>query len=175
MARFTHKRLSWVKRLRRVAGHRFEEARFLLDKGNYTTGAAYLGGYAVECALKALILSNDPPSTDPEETIAEFVAVGGKGHNFDFLIGQLRTRGVVVPSTVLTYLAQLAGSTMRFPEEYDRSTPKVFTTKCGRGSRGREGRSPGRAGCVSARRWGGRRVGRSVAGRRWSPVRCRRS
>ena len=75
----------------------------------------------------------------------------------------------------LTSVAQLAGSTMRFLEEYDRSTPKVFTTKCGRDSSDLAGRCPRRRGCVSARRLGGRPGGRSVAGRRSLLARCRRS
>ena len=45
-----------VRRFHRAAARRFEEAQFLLTRGNYTTAAVYLAGYAVECMLKALIL-----------------------------------------------------------------------------------------------------------------------
>ena len=40
--------------LRRLSDLRAEEARLLLDNGYYS-GAYYLAGYAVECALKACI------------------------------------------------------------------------------------------------------------------------
>jgi HEPN domain-containing protein len=40
-----------------AAGHRLDEAEFLRTKGERTLGAIYLAGYAVECVLKALILS----------------------------------------------------------------------------------------------------------------------
>jgi HEPN domain-containing protein len=50
-----------VRRFLRVALQRLDEANFLFAHG-YNTAAVYLAGYAVECALKALLLSVTPPS-----------------------------------------------------------------------------------------------------------------
>jgi HEPN domain-containing protein len=52
----------------RLAGLRVEEAKILLDQGYYS-GAYYLAGYAVECALKACIARQTkrhdfPPAPD---------------------------------------------------------------------------------------------------------------
>ena len=44
---------------RRAAAARREEAGVLLDAG-YGSGAVYLGGYGVECVLKALLISATP-------------------------------------------------------------------------------------------------------------------
>jgi HEPN domain-containing protein len=88
------KRLQAVRRFRLAAGQRLEEARFLLTQGRFTTASIYLAGYSVECALKALILHNDPPATDPDDTERQFVEEGAKSHNFDWLKQQLYDRGV---------------------------------------------------------------------------------
>jgi hypothetical protein len=48
-----------------LADARIDEARVLLQGGRYD-GAVYLGGYAVECALKAVITKGIPAQTFPE-------------------------------------------------------------------------------------------------------------
>ena len=66
----------------RAGKQRFEDARFLLDKADRTTGAIYLAGYGVECLLKALVLSV-VPTASRREMVANFR--GARAHNFDWL------------------------------------------------------------------------------------------
>jgi len=73
----------------RCALQRFEEAQ-ILRKSEKTTGAMYLAGYAVECMLKALLLSATPESRT-SETIKSFR--GGHGHSFDWLRDQYLGKG----------------------------------------------------------------------------------
>jgi hypothetical protein len=49
-----------ARRFFRAAGARYSEAFFLLENSGFTTAAVYLAGYAVECMLKALVLSHEP-------------------------------------------------------------------------------------------------------------------
>lgn len=65
----------------RCALQRYDEARFLLD-ADYSNAAVYLGGYSVECALKALIL-DAVPSSRAETIRTSFV--GRLGHDYDWL------------------------------------------------------------------------------------------
>jgi HEPN domain-containing protein len=65
----------------RCALMRFEEAMVLFDAG-FTTGAVYLAGYAVECVLKALLLSTVPASQRPS-VLASFR--GNLGHDLVWL------------------------------------------------------------------------------------------
>ena len=44
-----------VRRFLRVSEQRWQTAHWLLTKSEFYLDAVYLGGYAVECALKALI------------------------------------------------------------------------------------------------------------------------
>lgn len=73
-----------VRRFVRVAKLRFEDARLLFDNERYN-GAIYLGGYCVECMLKAIILSVTLEG-NLEETIAWFR--GSKAHEY----GRLKNR-----------------------------------------------------------------------------------
>lgn len=74
-----------VSRFIRAADQRLGDASFLLASGQSarTTGAVYLAGYAVECALKALILSAVP--TKAESQVLEGFR-GGRAHDFDHLV-----------------------------------------------------------------------------------------
>ena len=65
----------------RCAFQRFEEARVLSEAG-FTTGAVYLAGYAVECMLKASILSIVSHRKRPA-TLGSFR--GSKAHEFGWL------------------------------------------------------------------------------------------
>lgn len=73
----------------RAADQRFEDAEFLL-KAKRTTAAVYLAGYAVECILKALILSNAPKSRQ-DEVLNQFR--GARAHDYDWLLNLYRERG----------------------------------------------------------------------------------
>jgi hypothetical protein len=73
----------------RVAQQRLEDAQVLLG-GERTTGAVYLAGYAVECALKALLLSSLAPGAR-QTMVASFR--GAKAHDFEWLSGEYRKSG----------------------------------------------------------------------------------
>jgi HEPN domain-containing protein len=94
-----------VHRFQHAAAHRFEEAQFLLERGGYTTAAVYLAGYAVECSLKALLLST-MPLRKQREALGSFR--GAKAHDFGWLKHLLGQQGVVLPRTIATQLATLA-------------------------------------------------------------------
>lgn len=51
--------LSQPRAFYKIAAQRWADANFLLSAGR-TTAAVYLAGYAIECALKALILNASP-------------------------------------------------------------------------------------------------------------------
>jgi HEPN domain-containing protein len=85
----------------RAAIQRFDEARFLVGN-SYTKAAVYLGGYAVECALKALLLAHTPRKRH-RETKATFR--GNRAHNYEWLKDRLKKAGASVPSVVVQQLA----------------------------------------------------------------------
>ena len=89
-----------VRRFRRAAEERYKEARFLLSH-EFTTAAVYLAGYAVECALRALLLWNKPVSRHLA-TLAGFR--GAKAHDFEWLRMQLDQRRVHLPRQMLVHL-----------------------------------------------------------------------
>jgi hypothetical protein len=92
-----------ARRFLRAALKRHEEAGFLLEAG-FTTASVYLGGYAVECALKALILSNEPVQRNAA-TLSSFR--GAVAHDFYWLRRCLGQRKVIVPDAVAPPLARL--------------------------------------------------------------------
>ena len=108
------------RRFFRAASCRFEEAQFLIDKGHFTTGAVYLAGYAVECMLKALILSNEVPEQN-KTTLATFK--GQSGHSFEGLKEQLSRRKVFLPPEVSVELMELNWWTTSL--RYDPSTIRL--------------------------------------------------
>jgi HEPN domain-containing protein len=67
-------------RFSRVATQRYDDARFLL--GHRNQAAIYLAGYAVECILKALLLSRIP-ARKTASTLRTFR--GEKGHDLEWL------------------------------------------------------------------------------------------
>jgi HEPN domain-containing protein len=96
-----------VRRFHRVAVQRFEEASFLLENG-FTTAAVYLGGYAVECILKCLLLARTPPGRHGD-AIASFT--GRAAHSFSWLRRQLGQRGVNFPPEVVRQLTDVGSWT----------------------------------------------------------------
>lgn len=77
-----------VRRFSDVAKQRYDDAQFLL--GHRNTAAIYLGGYAVECILKALWLSRVPPR-QRAKVIESFR--GERGHDLEWLKVQYKKRG----------------------------------------------------------------------------------
>jgi HEPN domain-containing protein len=78
----------------RAAAQRLTTAETLLRE-KLTLDAQYLGGYTVECSLKALILELTP-DTDKADKLKEITA-GAKMHRPDILLGELRNLGVALP------------------------------------------------------------------------------
>jgi hypothetical protein len=78
----------------KVAGQRLTTAETLLRQ-RLTLDAQYIGGYAIECSLKALIL-HSTPNADKPETL-KLISSGSKMHRPDVLLGELRKLGVLLP------------------------------------------------------------------------------
>jgi HEPN domain-containing protein len=76
----------------RAGKERYEDAQILLEKDRFT-GAIYLGGYALECMLKALIINRSPRSK--QEHIA--LKIKEYGHNLDQLRAALKKRQLRLP------------------------------------------------------------------------------
>lgn len=88
----------------RAASQRFQTANLLLTSG-VSLDAVYLGGYVVECSLKALILDRTP-SARRYETCRQLTS-GARSHNFDVLSEILRARGIPPPSDIRVALDSL--------------------------------------------------------------------
>jgi hypothetical protein len=85
----------------RVATQRYEEAQFLFEGERYLA-AIYIGGYAIECGLKALILE-----TEPRNGRAELAASfrGSEWHNLNWLVeGYIKRGGSRLPREIRTDL-----------------------------------------------------------------------
>jgi HEPN domain-containing protein len=78
----------------RAALQRLDTAEFLFRSG-YTLDAQYLGGYAVECSLKALILHLCPPQD--RETMLQDISSGARMHRPEVLLGLVRALDVELP------------------------------------------------------------------------------
>ena len=72
-----------IRRFQRAAVQRLTAAEFLLKHG-FMLDAVYLGGYAVECSLKAMILRRTPRG-EFEVMNERLTAAGAKGHDFEYL------------------------------------------------------------------------------------------
>jgi len=92
-----------VFQFQRAALQRFEDAETLLEQQR-KTGAMYLAGYAVECMLKALLLSQTP-LTRLIDLVKPFH--GRLAYNFDWLKLGLRRSGVNIPSEALRQLVTI--------------------------------------------------------------------
>ena len=78
----------------KAAGQRLTTAEVLL-RARITLDAQYLGGYTVECSLKALILHLTPDAE--KEVVLQMLRSGAKMHRPDVLLGRLRDLGVALP------------------------------------------------------------------------------
>ncbi len=78
----------------RVAAQRLTTAEALLLK-KLTVDAQYIGGYTVECSLKALILHHAPE--DRKSDKLKQLTSGAKMHRPDVLLGELRDLGIALP------------------------------------------------------------------------------
>jgi hypothetical protein len=93
-----------VRKFRLAAGQRLEAAVFLLQNSTHFRDAIYLAGYAVECSLKALILSRT--ARKGFEDMYERLTQGKKAHDFEFLKGVLRRPPIngIIPVNVTEQL-----------------------------------------------------------------------
>ena len=91
----------------RVAEVRLADARFLLRAGPPRASAAtYLAGYAVECALKVMVLDATPIGRRPE-VMSSFR--GRSGHDLAALRYRLVQSGVRLPPQADRHLTYLRG------------------------------------------------------------------
>ena len=90
----------------RLAAQRVSEARLVFDKTDrtLTTITVYIAGYAVECALKAVLLARTP-AAQHARVKASFR--GRSAHDFNELRKLLRGRGVVLPVEVARDLGKM--------------------------------------------------------------------
>ncbi len=75
----------------KVAEQRLNAAETLFA-ADLTLDAQYVGGYAVECALKALILEKTDPANRPNQLLR--ISSGTTMHRPEMLLEELRTLGV---------------------------------------------------------------------------------
>ena len=92
----------------RAAAQRLTTAEVLL-RAKHTLDAQYLGGYAVECSLKALILELTPEAEKAEKL--KKISAGAKMHRPDVLLGELRDLGVALPLALAKRLRRFEWTT----------------------------------------------------------------
>jgi HEPN domain-containing protein len=83
-----------VRRFLRAARQRLTSASILFEHDMFLD-CMYLAGYAVECALKSMILANVPLRSRRRYEATYFR--GAVAHDFEYLNALLRKRRVVVP------------------------------------------------------------------------------
>lgn len=76
----------------KVALQRRDAAEKIMDTLRLTLEAQYIGGYSVECSLKALILERTPDLERP--SMLDRLTRGAANHRVEFLLDRLRERGV---------------------------------------------------------------------------------
>lgn len=86
-----------VLQFHRAAGQRISAAR-VLSAAAETLDATYLGGYGLECSLKALILAATP--TPQRQEVIEETFRGQLAHNLDHLMYEVIRRGVSLPKKI---------------------------------------------------------------------------
>lgn len=96
-----------ARKFARAADQRLTAAACLVEHG-FRLEAIYIAGYAVECALKALILRRTPPAKYTE-TMQQLTGVGAKGHEFEYLKYLLKTRKCSMDASIAESLRRVAG------------------------------------------------------------------
>lgn len=76
----------------KVALQRLTAAEEIMETLRLTLEAQYIGGYSVECSLKALILEK---THDPDRPVVlDQLTKGAKSHRAEVLLDRLRERGI---------------------------------------------------------------------------------
>lgn len=83
---------------RRAAHQHLEAGRVLLESGGFRLQAMYLAGYAVECALKAMLVSRTPLKRQPQ-LIDSFR--GAVSHDYEHLKARLAKLKCNLPKEVV--------------------------------------------------------------------------
>ncbi len=91
----------------KVAGQRLTTAE-ALRRAKLNLDAQYLGGYTVECSLKALILELTPDANRAE--VLAKITTGAKMHRSEVLLGELRDLGVALPIDLARRIRRFAKS-----------------------------------------------------------------
>jgi hypothetical protein len=92
----------------KAAAQRLTSAQTLLRE-KLTLDAQYLGGYTVECSLKALILHLTPEAD--KRAILIKVSSGEPMHRPEFLLGKLRDLGVAAPLEITKRIRRFGWTT----------------------------------------------------------------
>ena len=92
----------------KAAGQRLTTAEVLLRE-KLTLDAQYIGGYTVECSLKALILFWTPDADKPA-TLGRITS-GSTMHRPDVLLGKLRDLGLALPLDIAKRLRRFDWTT----------------------------------------------------------------
>lgn len=92
----------------RAAAQRLTTAETLLRE-KHTLDAQYIGGYVVECSLKALIL-HQTPDPDKPDTLRH-ISSGARMHRPEVLLGELRDLGVSLPLGIAKRMRRFYWST----------------------------------------------------------------
>lgn len=108
----------------RAASQRLESATALVEwsksSGAYRLDAVYLGGYCVECALKALILDRTPEPKRQAEL--ERIGRGSQGHDLEILAKNLKlSKKVAIPGdtrVAVDFVARRWGTELRYRGEH---------------------------------------------------------
>ena len=115
-----------ARRYYRVAYQRLEDGRLLFERLARSNAAIYLSGYAVECILKALLLTSTPAG-HRAALLASFH--GAIAHNIDWLREQLVGRGVRAPAAEarhLTYVSSWSTDLRYEPGPGDPADARAF-------------------------------------------------
>jgi len=101
MPRKTSKLAECTRFFLSAANHRLNEASWIIENSSFTTAGVYLAGYAVECSLKAVLLSCTPKRqhADVKRSFRTKTA-----HDYDWLRRQLLRKSVVIPKLVIRNL-----------------------------------------------------------------------
>lgn len=108
----------------RAAGLRLDSAE-LLRKNGMNADSIYLAGYAVECALKALLLSTYP---FPKRRGVTFQGAGW--HNYARLREELHRRRIDLPSNIMREFRRVHTWSNELRYETSRRTAEEAETFC---------------------------------------------
>jgi hypothetical protein len=105
----------------RAAEQRLTSAE-VLYKNDLYLDCIYIGGYVVECALKALILARIPKNNRLSYELDYFR--GSVAHDYEYLKGLLNKQGIVKPREVIKPFQKIATWSTDLRYEVGRGNPK---------------------------------------------------